>query len=334
MQNCAKRKMPNGFDFDTFSLWSLGAGEARIAGGYRLDSQSIFSQLGRPLFTACTVRQGNDSPREKTVNYSLRGVDIEPRTSEWPKRPSPKSPPARTGRSGRTEGRVLARSDRSGPIELLAARYPVIRRLVGELSFRVVARRFIRSHPPSGVPSSFGDNFAHFIRSLGNAACIEYVADIAELEMLQHKARYAQHVRPLAALALSSLQAERLSGMRVVLHPSVYLVQSSFPIVTAWENHQTGDGDGMIERWVAEAAIVARPFLKVEVRRLPPGGYAFLRAISEGKTVATAARIATETTPSFDIVSNLKLIEDTKLAVDIQEAAGVPKDQHEERDAA
>ena len=31
------------------AVW--GAGEARIAGGYRLDSQSIFSQLGRPLFT-------------------------------------------------------------------------------------------------------------------------------------------------------------------------------------------------------------------------------------------------------------------------------------------
>jgi hypothetical protein len=45
MRNCTKRKMPNGFDFDSFSLLStgLGAQEARIAGGYRLDSQSIFS---------------------------------------------------------------------------------------------------------------------------------------------------------------------------------------------------------------------------------------------------------------------------------------------------
>jgi hypothetical protein len=269
------------------------------------------------------------------VNYSLRGVDIEPWAAEWPKRPSPKSLPARAGTSGWTEGRVLARSDRSGPIELLTARYPVIRRLVGELSFRIVARRFIRSHPPNDVvPDSFGDNFPDYIRSLGNAACIEYVADVAELEMLQHKARCAQHVRPLAALAVSSLQAERLSEMRVLLHASVYLVQSHFPIVTAWENHQTSDGDGMIQRWVAEAAIVARPFLKVEVRRLPPGGYAFLRALSEGKSVATAARIATGTAPSFDIVSNLKLIDDAKLAINIQEAAGVPKDQHVERDAA
>ena len=216
----------------------------------------------------------------------------------------------------------MARSDRPGPIELLAARYPVIRRLVGELSFRVIVRRFIRSHPPGTVvPDSFGDNFPNFIRSLGNAACIEYVADVAELEMLQHKAHYAPHVRPLAALALSSLQAERLSRIRVVLHPSVYLVQSRFPIVTAWENNQTNDGDGMIERWVAEAAIVARPFLKVEVRRLPPGGHAFLRALSERKTVATAAEIAIEVTPKFDLVFILRLIEAAKIVVGTQEAA-------------
>jgi hypothetical protein len=228
----------------------------------------------------------------------------------------------------------LARRDRLRTVELLAARYPVIRRLVGELSFRVVARRFILNRPASGmVPNSFG-NFPYFIRSSGNAACIEYVADVAELEMLQHKSRFARHIRPLAALALSSLPEERLKRLRIVLHPSVCLLQSRFPIVAAWENHQTNDGDGMIDRWVAEAAIVARPFLEVEVRRLPAGGCDFLRALSEGKTVAVAARIATKTTPSFDIASNLKLIEDTKLAIDIQEAAGVQKDQHEERDMA
>ena len=168
------------------------------------------------------------------MNYSLRGVDVEPRTSEWRERPSPRSPLARAGTSGWTEGGFPVRHDRPGPIELLAARYPVIRRLVGELSFRVAARRFILSHPLGDmVPNGFGDEFPHFIRSLGNAACIAYVADVAELEMLRHKARYASHVRPLTALALSFLRAQRLNRLRVALHPSVYLVQSRFPIVTA-----------------------------------------------------------------------------------------------------
>ena len=189
------------------------------------------------------------------MNYSLRGVEVEPRTSKWRERPS-QSPLARAGTRGSTEGGFSARRDRPCAIELLAVRYPVIRRLVGEQSFRVAARRFILSHPLGGMlPNGSAEEFPHFIRSLGNAACIEYVADVAELEMLQHKARYAQHVRPLAALALSSLQAETLSGLRLVLHPSVCLVQSRFPIVTAWENNQINSGDGMIERWAAEAAL-------------------------------------------------------------------------------
>jgi hypothetical protein len=109
--------------------------------------------------------------------------------------------------------------------------------------------------------------------------------------------------------------------MRVVLHPSVYLVQSRFPIVTTWENNQNNSGDGMIERWVAEAAIVARPFLEVGVRRLPSGGHAFLRALSERKTVAAAAEIAIEVAPQFDLVFILRLIEAAKIVVGTQEAA-------------
>ena len=44
---------------------------------------------------------------------------------------------------------VKTHRHRTGLIEVLAARYPVICRLVGELSFRIVARRFIFSEPPS-----------------------------------------------------------------------------------------------------------------------------------------------------------------------------------------
>jgi hypothetical protein len=222
----------------------------------------------------------------------------------------------------RTDDVVSAHCDRTIPIEVLAARYPVIRRRVGELSFRIVARRFILSEAPSvPVPLSYGDNFPGFLRNQGHTASIEYVADIAELEMVRGRARYAAAARPLAAAALSPLQTQtrRLHGLRVVLHPSVYLVQSRFPVVTIWESSQTGGG--MIDRWGCEAALVARPFLEVEVRRLSPGGYAFLRALSEGQTVPTAVAIATDAAPKFEMCSNLAVLQDANVVVAIQEAA-------------
>jgi hypothetical protein len=254
------------------------------------------------------------------LNHSLRGVET--LTTEWWKGPALRPRPVLAGRARRRDDGVVARRDRTSPIDLLAARYPVVHRLVGAPSFRVAARRFILSEPPSApIPRSYGDSFPRFIRSLGNTACIEYVADVAELDMLRRKAKHAAHARPFGTPVLSSLRAERLSELRIFLHPSVFLVQSRFPIVTIWENNRTDDGDGMVKRWIAEAAVVARPFLKVEVRRLSSGGYAFLSALSEGKTVATAVEIATEVSPKFDVASNLTLLDDAKVVVGIQEAA-------------
>ena len=214
---------------------------------------------------------------------------------------------------------VSARGDRIEPIEFLAARYPVTRRLAGELSFRVVARRFIRHEPPGvPIPHDYGDDFPRFLRTLGNAASIEYVADIAELEMLRGRAWHAADARPLAAGELSPLRTRRRNWLRVVLHPSICLLQSRFPIVTIWESNQTDDP--MIDRWGAEAALVARPFLAVEVRRLPPGGFAFLRALSEGQTLAAAVAVAAQTAPKFEAAPNLALLADANVVVGIQEA--------------
>src|SRR5262245_46007543 len=91
--------------------------------------------------------------------------------------------------------------------ELLAARYPVTCRMVGDDSFRVMARRYMLSavaRSPSGL--EYGDTFAQFLRSHEAAASIEYVADIATLEMLREQVRRAVHVAPISKKALSALR--------------------------------------------------------------------------------------------------------------------------------
>jgi hypothetical protein len=217
---------------------------------------------------------------------------------------------------------LVERLDHLSPIELLSARFPVIRRMVGETSFRTVADRFVRSVPRAiPMPEAYGDGFPRFLREQGRTASIEYVADIAELEMARVKARDAADVRPLRAEALSPLAGRQLMGRRILLHPSVHLVRSRFPIVTIWENNQSDRESGMIERWSAEAALVARPFFEIEVRRLQPGGYDFLRALSEGQTVAMARQIAMAASPGFQIAANVELLMDAKAIVGIREAA-------------
>jgi len=158
------------------------------------------------------------------------------------------------------------------PVDGLATRFPVTRRVVGYESFDAMARRFVvseRSAPASRLHK--WETFPSLLRNQGKAASIEYVADIAELEMARCKACYAADVLPIGARAFPSLRVEQLIALRLVLHPSVSMVASRFPIVTIWETNQNDNENRRVDRWCAESALVARPFLEVEVRRLPPG---------------------------------------------------------------
>jgi hypothetical protein len=214
-------------------------------------------------------------------------------------------------------GKVVA-----SPIEVLVARFPVTRRLVGDESFRAMAHRFIVSEPPrSPTLLHYGETFPRFLKRLGDNASIEYVADIAELEMVQGKAYHAADALPVCARAFSSSRAEEYNRRRVVLHPSVFLVTSRFPIVTIWKNNQFDGENAIIERWRAESALVARPLLDVEVRCLPLGGHAFISALSEGHTMATAVEAGKAATPDFDIASNLAILIEANIVVGFGEDA-------------
>jgi Putative DNA-binding domain len=202
------------------------------------------------------------------------------------------------------------------PIDVLTERFPVIHRLVGDESFRATASRFIDREPPRAATLlDFGETFPRFLRRRGKVASIEYVADIAELEMVRGKAERAAPAQPVGARALSSLLAKRGTRLRVALHPSVFLVASRFPIVTIWNNNRFDGESAMIERWRAECALVARPFLDVEVRCLPAGGHAFISALAEGHTMATAVAAGRAVTPEFDIASNLAILGEANIVV-------------------
>jgi hypothetical protein len=226
--------------------------------------------------------------------------------------------------SGRTATRraadgALAASIASSPIETLVARFPIIHRLVGDESFRAMARRFVAGEPPrSSDLLCHGDAFPRFLRSLGRAASIEYVADIAELEMVRGKAYCAAEALPIDAQAVSSAWMQDRGDLRVVLRPSVFVVTSRFPIVTIWHNNQRDGDPAMIDRWRAESALVARPYLDVEVQCLPNGGHAFIAALAAGHTIAMAVKAGKSVTPDFDIACNLAFLAEASIVVGLR----------------
>jgi hypothetical protein len=199
----------------------------------------------------------------------------------------------------------------SGLIKVVAARFPAVRRLVGDDSFFESIRRFIAAEPPrSPLLLDYGDGFPQFLRRLGDD--IGCIADIADLEVARGKAYHAADAAPLAPQAFAAIPAERLAGLRLTLHPSVSLLQSRFPIVSVWHAHQEL-GDATLRQSRPEAALIARPMLEVEVWNLPPGGFAFLTALSRGATMAGAAEAAIDTAPDFDLAVNLALVIEARI---------------------
>ncbi|MET0278278.1 MAG: DNA-binding domain-containing protein [Pseudorhodoplanes sp.] len=202
------------------------------------------------------------------------------------------SGPATTSRFGIYRNNVL-----SSLINALAARYPISRKILWPDTFEGAARLFMTRHPPrSPMLFDYGSDFPQFLRSIGNGPAVEYVADIAELESARVRAYHASDAAPLPREALATLSPDT----RLELHPSLSLVRSRFPIVSLWEAAQENrDAD----RWNAEAALIVRPFLNVQVWRLPPGGYAFFSAIAGGRTVGNAAAEAMVSTTQFDLAA-------------------------------
>src|SRR5947207_1020137 len=109
---------------------------------------------------------------------------------------------------------------------------------------------------------------------------------------------------PASAAVRAAAERRQKSGLALyrdnVTVALVNALAARYPVVTIWEANQSDDGDGMIKRWGAETAVVARPFTKVVVHRLPRGGHAFMAALLEGKTLAQAVEAGTAAAPTFD----------------------------------
>ena len=204
-----------------------------------------------------------------------------------------------------------------GLVEALGARFPVVKRLVGEEFFRAMAHAFVLREPPlSPLLIHYGDSFAAFIEDFEAAEPLPYLADVARLEYARGRAYHAADVEPLPRAAFAALTAGRIGAAKVALHPSVSIVASPYPALSIWEVNQDQEVRP-VPRWDPEAALIARPFLEVETRRLLPGTDAFLLALQSGSTVAEAAVKASAATSNFDAADGLAVLIGAHLAVAI-----------------
>lgn len=205
-------------------------------------------------------------------------------------------------------------------IDALAARFPVVKRLVGDEFFGAMAHAYVLREPPlSPVLIHYGGTFPAFIKTFEPARQLHYLADVARLELARGRAYHAADAEPLPRAAFADLPKERLGEVRVTLHPSVHIVTSDDPVLSIWEVNQA-EAAGPVEHWGAEAALVARPDLEVEMRRLGPGVDIFLSALQSGSTMAEAVEAASAVAPDFDASEGLAVLIGANLAIGLSNA--------------
>lgn len=185
-----------------------------------------------------------------------------------------------------------------GLVGVLAAKYPVCARLVGEEFFTAMARIYVADHKPvSPIMMHYGADFPAFIGDFAGARSVPYLSDMAALEAAWSVAYNAADASPVTLAEIAAIDPDVLPDLTLKPHPATGLITSDFPIGSIWAAHQV---PGVKVRAGAEAVLVTRPAMEVKVTVIPTADAAFAQDVLRGATVGDAVERALISHPEFD----------------------------------
>ena len=191
---------------------------------------------------------------------------------------------------------------------VLRTRFPAVEALVGTEFFSGMAAGFVAAHPPSTpVLLEYGGAFPAFVENFGPAQTWPYMAGVAALEWALHEASHAADADPIAIDALAAIDPSQIGGAHLVLHPSVRLIASDYPIVSIWRiNVETAPLPEELSG--AEHALIVRPDVTVSIHELSVGAHAFLSATANAASLGQALAAAQAAQPDFKLAATLALV--------------------------
>lgn len=173
---------------------------------------------------------------------------------------------------------------------VLAATYPVVRRLVGDEFFAAAARRYARGAASrSGDLNDYGEGFAVFLEAHPAAASLGYLADAARLEWACHESERAPRAGAFDFDALGRVPCAAYGQLRLALDPSLRLVRSAHAIEAIHAANQPGrDGTPDRERG-PDFVVVRRVAGRARVERFDERDWRLLERLAAGESLGRAA---------------------------------------------
>lgn len=190
--------------------------------------------------------------------------------------------------------------------EALEVAFPVVRKLVGETNFKVLAGAFLRAHPPkSPLLMLWGDELPQFLTGFPPAQSIGYLPDVARLEQALRESYHAADSDPIDPAILGQIPPEDLTRSQIQLAPAVRLVSSPWPVHSIWRFNM--EPEAPKPAMAAEDVLITRPAYDPVQSLLPAGGGAFVASLMHGDRLEDALSAPGVPEP-FDLNSTLGLL--------------------------
>jgi hypothetical protein len=196
--------------------------------------------------------------------------------------------------------------------ESLKATFPVVCRLVNERFFSYAAHEYIGEVFPSRpCLAEYGESFPDFLSTFPACRDLVYLADVARLEWAINLALHAEEATP------SDRSAVTCRDLVVMLHPSLRLVSSRWPIDMIWHaNQPDGDPDTVIDLESGGARLrIYRRGDRVVISGIEEATYAFFDAIAHGAPLTDAIEAGQRVSPTFNSGADLDVLFDEGLIV-------------------
>jgi len=199
-------------------------------------------------------------------------------------------PPGVTGPEADLRFAVYRSNVAQGLGNALAARFPVIRRLLGAEYFTALSGVYAARHrPETPVLMLWGQSFSDFLAGFEPLSAYPYLADVARIEHCRGIAFHAADAAPITAARLAGADPALL---HLGLHPSVQVLRLAYPAVSIWAANQPEASPSPPPPGPEIALILRRPDFEVPVTAITPADAAMVGALAAGHSLLSAAQTA------------------------------------------
>ncbi len=210
-----------------------------------------------------------------------------------------------------------------GLTEALGLTFPVLQKLVGDEFFQVAAREYVLRYPPrTPVLLLYGSRFGDFLDQLPGTARFPYLGDVARLEWCRIAAFHAADAPPARIDILSCIPEAELTEIQLVLHPSVQMLNSRWPVWSIWRDGVSDPPQREIEMDQPEQLLITRPDAEVMMARLEGDCFDFCQHLTRGCTLGVAAERTVRHYPETQLSTLLITLFQSGGVVDIWSETG------------